>query len=130
MNCAVKYDEIPEASPTRDDLINTNIDLVKFIVDKIAVTLPKHIDLDDLVGAAYIGLVKAADRFDSNREVIFRTFAEDHIRGAVLDELRSMDILSRGLRARAKFGQVAELQVINVNYFHLSATIKIPVSAM
>ena len=54
------------------------------------------------MSAAVIGLINAADRFDPERGVLFKTFAEQHVRGTILDELRSLDVLSRSMRDKYK----------------------------
>jgi RNA polymerase sigma factor for flagellar operon FliA len=89
-------------APNRDDLVVSHLPLVKFIVDRIAAALPPHLDRDDLRSAAVIGLISAAERFDPSRGVQFKTFAEQRIRGTVMDELRSQDWLTRSLRDKFK----------------------------
>jgi RNA polymerase sigma factor for flagellar operon FliA len=75
---------------------------VSYLVSKIALQLPPHIDKQDLTSAAMVGLINAADRFDPERGVLFKTFAEQHVRGTILDELRSYDVLSRSMRDKFK----------------------------
>ena len=86
----------------RDELVLEHLPLVKFLVSRIAIHLPPHLDQDDLMGAAVIGLITAAERFDPNRGVKFKTFAEQRIRGTIMDELRAQDWLSRSLREKFK----------------------------
>lgn len=86
----------------REQLIIDHIPLVNYLVNRIAAKLPQHLDQQDLVSAAMIGLINAADRFDPARGVMFKTFAEQHIRGTILDELRSYDVLSRSMRDKYK----------------------------
>lgn len=86
----------------RESLIVENLHLVKYLVARIASQLPPHLDLQDLNSAATVGLIHAVDRFDPERAVLFKTFAEQHIRGAILDELRSLDVLSRTMRDKYK----------------------------
>lgn len=88
--------------PTRNELVASHLSLVRFVVDRIASTLPPHLDRDDLKSAAMVGLISAAERFEPSRGVQFRTFAEQRIRGSVMDELRTQDWLSRGLRGKFK----------------------------
>jgi RNA polymerase sigma factor for flagellar operon FliA len=89
-------------SAVRERLILDHIPLVRYLVSRIAVKLPPHIDLQDLMSSAMIGLINAADRFDVSRGVLFKTFAEQHVRGTILDELRSYDVLSRAMRDKYK----------------------------
>jgi RNA polymerase sigma factor FliA len=92
-----------ENSPMdREALILEHMPLAKYLVGRIAYQLPPHLDKQDLMSAAVIGLINAADRFDSTRGVLFKTFAEQHIRGTIIDELRSYDVLSRSMRDKYK----------------------------
>ena len=105
MNCLLKaYEqEAQRGVPlSRDELVVTHLPLVKFIVDRIASSLPPHLDRDDLRSAAVIGLISAAERFDPTRGVQFKTFAEQRIRGTIMDELRAQDWLTRSLRDKFK----------------------------
>jgi RNA polymerase sigma factor for flagellar operon FliA len=105
MNCLLKaYEQEANrgAPPTRDELVVAHLPLVKFIVDRIAFSLPPHLDRDDLRSAAVIGLISAAERFDPSRGVQFKTFAEQRIRGTIMDELRAQDWLTRSLRDKFK----------------------------
>lgn len=105
MNCLVKvYEQEAQrgAISRRDELVLSHLQLVKFLVGRIAIHLPSHLDQDDLVSAAFIGLISAAERFDPSRGVKFKTFAEQRIRGTIMDELRAQDWLSRSLREKFK----------------------------
>jgi len=105
MNCLVKaYEQEAQRSSvqSRDELIVSHLPLVKFLVGRIASQLPPHLDQDDLMSAAVIGLITAAERFDPSRGIQFKTFAEQRIRGTILDELRSQDWLTRSLRDKFK----------------------------
>lgn len=93
------YGDIPAS---RDNLIIAHLPLVKYLVGRIAPQLPPHVDQQDLMSAAVIGLINAADRFNPDRGVLFKTFAEQHVRGTILDELRSYDVLSRSMREKYK----------------------------
>ncbi|CAH2030007.1 FliA/WhiG family RNA polymerase sigma factor [Trichlorobacter ammonificans] len=86
----------------RETLILQHLPLVKYLVNRMSAQLPAHLDSQDLASAAVVGLVNAADRFDSSRGVQFKTFAEQHIRGAILDELRACDSMSRTMRDKCK----------------------------
>jgi RNA polymerase sigma factor for flagellar operon FliA len=89
-------------SADREQLILDHIPLVHYLVNRMAAKLPPHLDQQDLMSSAMIGLINAADRFDPSRGVLFKTFAEQHVRGTVLDELRSHDVLSRSMRDKFK----------------------------
>lgn len=83
-------------------MIIDHLPLVKYLVGRIVPQLPSHVDPQDLTSAAMIGLINAADRYDPERGVLFKTFAEQHVRGTILDELRSYDVLSRSMRDKYK----------------------------
>ncbi len=105
MNCLLKaYEEETQraAIPNRDELIVSHLPLVKYLVGRIASQLPPHLDREDLMSAAVIGLITAAERFDPMRGVQFKTFVEQRIRGTIMDELRSQDWLTRSLRDKFK----------------------------
>jgi RNA polymerase sigma factor FliA len=76
--------------------------LVKYVVDRLALHLPKSVERDDLVSAAIIGLFDALEKYDSSKGTKFETYAIWRIRGAILDELRSLDWASRSIRRKAR----------------------------
>ncbi|MBW2637036.1 MAG: FliA/WhiG family RNA polymerase sigma factor [Deltaproteobacteria bacterium] len=84
----------------RDKLIMKYAPLVKNIVGRIAMRLPNYLNKDDLINAGIIGLMEALEKFDETRNVRFETYAGFRIRGAVLDELRSIDIVPRSVRSK------------------------------
>ncbi len=76
--------------------------LVKYVVDRLMVHLPKSVERDDLVSAAIIGLFDALEKYDASKGTKFETYAIWRIRGAILDELRALDWASRSIRRRAR----------------------------
>lgn len=86
----------------RDDEIVRNLPLVHSVVERIAVHLPPHVDKEDLFHAGVIGLIDALDRFDASRKNALSTYAVLRIRGAILDELRARDVVSRTMRSHMK----------------------------
>ncbi len=88
-------------TPEADKLIIEYAPLIKFIAQRIAVRLPPHIELDDLVSAGVMGLIDAIGKFDPSKDTQFKTYAEIRIRGAILDELRALDWVPRSVRQRA-----------------------------
>ena len=86
----------------RNALIERYLPLVRFHGEKLSHKLPDEVELDDLVSAGIFGLMDAIDAFDVNREVKFETYCAQRIRGAMLDELRTMDWVPRLVRARAR----------------------------
>ncbi len=89
------------AEPERESLMLENIRLVKIIAHHIAVHLPPHIDVNDLMSAGTIGLLESIDKFDSSRGIKFKTYASIRIRGAIMDELRGMDWMTRSMREKS-----------------------------
>jgi RNA polymerase sigma factor for flagellar operon FliA len=91
-------------SPDKELVARRNEYAAKFfpyiekVARRLARRLPAHIDIEDLVSAGVIGLMEAAERFDPSRADRFEAFADFRIRGAMLDELRSRDTLSRDMR--------------------------------
>ncbi|PXF55583.1 MAG: FliA/WhiG family RNA polymerase sigma factor [Deltaproteobacteria bacterium] len=85
----------------RDEVIIKYAPLVKNIVERIALKLPSYVNKDDLINAGIIGLISALKKFDETRNVLFETYARFRIRGAVLDELRSRDGVSRSAKNKA-----------------------------
>ncbi|MFH1760998.1 MAG: FliA/WhiG family RNA polymerase sigma factor [bacterium] len=86
----------------KDKLLVEYSYLVKYTARRIAVNLPQSVELDDLIGAGVMGLIKAMEKFDPTLEVKFETFATHKIRGAILDELRSLDWVPRSIRSKSK----------------------------
>ncbi len=91
------------ASPvSKDEALRRYFPLVKYVVDKIASGLPKSIERGDLTNTALIGLFDAMEKYDEGRGTKFETYAIWRIKGAVLDELRSLDWASRTTRRKAR----------------------------
>jgi RNA polymerase sigma factor for flagellar operon FliA len=86
----------------RDTLIRHTIGLVRRVAGRLALRLPPHVELDDLESAGIPGLLAAIEGYDPDKDVEFAAYAQVRIRGAILDELRSMDILPRSLREKAR----------------------------
>ena len=91
----------PLSAREREEFILGYAPLVRRIAHRIAVRLPPHLDLEDLVNSGFLGLMDALQKFDPDRNIAFRTYAEFRIRGAILDELRSRDWLPRSVREKA-----------------------------
>ena len=79
----------------REELILRYLPLVKYIIGRLPAHGPSILDLDDLKSYGTLGLMKAIDRYDPSRGVDFKIFAIKHIRGSIIDALRSLSILSR-----------------------------------
>ena len=85
----------------RNILMENYLHLVRYNAERIHVKLPDEVELDDLMSAGIFGLMDAINAFDLERGVKFETYCAPRIRGAILDELRSMDWVPRLVRSRA-----------------------------
>ena len=85
----------------RNILMENYLHLVRYNAERVHVKLPDEVELDDLMSAGIFGLMDAIDAFDLERGVKFETYCAPRIRGAILDELRSMDWVPRLVRSRA-----------------------------
>ncbi len=101
-----------EEQGLRDRLILHYSPLVKYVAGRVGVGLPPNIEQSDLVSYGIFGLIDAITKFDLAREIKFETYAITRIRGAIIDELRSIDWIPRSVRAKAKSVEraYAELQ--------------------
>src|SRR5262245_45692273 len=86
----------------RDALIHETLPLIKHIAHRVAMKLPSNVELRDLINAGVLGLLDAIDKFEPERNVKFKTYAEVRIRGAILDSLRNLDWAPRSLRKKRK----------------------------
>ena len=86
----------------RERLLMEHLVSVRFIARKLHQTLPRHVELDDLISAGMVGLMEACSRFDARRHVQFKSYAQFRIRGAILDWLRTLDWGPRELRRKAR----------------------------
>src|SRR6201986_451334 len=84
----------------RNRLIEQYLPLVKYNGERIWSRLPDGVELDDLISAGVFGLMDAIDAFDLSRGVKFETYCVPRIRGAMLDELRTMDWVPRLVRSK------------------------------
>jgi len=98
----------PRATPKRlkrndrDKLAEEYLPLVRHVVSRIAANLPAHVDTDELFQVGSVGLVNASRSFDTSRGVAFKTYAFALIRGAILDELRRLDVVPRSTREKIR----------------------------
>ena len=94
-----KVDGSPEA---REKLIVHYAPLVKYVASRVATGLPANVEQADLVSYGIFGLIDALEKFDPSREIKFETYAIPRIRGAIIDELRSLDWVPRSVRFKAR----------------------------
>jgi RNA polymerase sigma factor for flagellar operon FliA len=86
----------------RERLVVAYSPLVKFIAGRMASGLPSHVEESDLISYGLLGLIGAIERFEPERDIKFETFAVARVKGAIIDELRSLDWVPRSVRARAR----------------------------
>ncbi|MBE7439569.1 MAG: RNA polymerase sigma factor WhiG [Spirochaetales bacterium] len=86
----------------RDYLAEKYAPLVKYVAGKVAIGMPQNVEFDDLVSYGSFGLLDAIEKFDPERDIKFKTYAMTRIRGAIFDELRSIDWIPRSIRQKAK----------------------------
>lgn len=91
-----------DANLSEEEALKAHLPLVRSVVDRMRASLPAHLEIQDLYSVGLLGLIQARRKFDPTLGVTFSTYATMRIRGAVLDELRRMDWMSRSLRTRAR----------------------------
>lgn len=97
----LRYRDAKRDPAVREQLILEHTPLIRYVAGRIAMRLPGHVVLDDLLSAGVVGLIDAVDKFDPGKKVLFKTYAEFRIRGAILDELRAMDWVPRSVRKKS-----------------------------
>ena len=86
----------------RDVLLMEHLPTVRYLARRIHERLPQHVELDDLVSAGIVGLIDAFSKFDRDKKVQFKSYAQFRIRGAILDSLRTLDWSPRELRRKGR----------------------------
>ena len=86
----------------RNQIAEYYLPLVKIVCGRLAVSLPQHLDKDDLLSSGFFGLLDAIDRFDISRNIKFETYAGVRIRGAMIDYLRSKDWIPVSMRQKIR----------------------------
>lgn len=87
---------------SRETLLLKYLPLVKYVASKMMFSLPTCVDYNDLMSAGVMGLIGALERFNPDQGVKFETFVLPRIKGAILDELRTLDWAPRSLRSKAR----------------------------
>jgi RNA polymerase sigma factor FliA len=97
---------------SREAIVHKYLHLVKYVAGRISISLPPQVETNDLVSEGIIGLLDAIEKYDDGRGVKFETYAVARINGAILDSLRSLDWVPRGVRQRSRDLErgVAELE--------------------
>lgn len=91
----------------KDKLLAEYTPLVRYTAQRMAVNLPKSVELGDLIGAGVMGLIRAVETFDLSLGFKFETYATHKVRGAILDDLRALDWVPRSVRQKSRKVQQA-----------------------
>ncbi len=86
----------------RESIILQYAPLVKYVAGRLSIALPPVLDMDDVLSSGMVGLIRAVEHYDPTRGVPFENYAVTCIKGAILDQLRSLDVISRSVRQRAR----------------------------
>jgi len=95
----------------RERLVVAYSPLVKFVAGRLGAGLPSHVEDADLISYGLMGLIGSIERFEPERGIKFETFAMTRIRGAIIDELRSLDWVPRSVRSRAREIEAAQAKL-------------------
>jgi RNA polymerase sigma factor for flagellar operon FliA len=107
------HQAIPSGDAHRDQLIKEFAHVIRAMAHRLAFRLPAYLDAEDLISVGTIGLMDAMEKYDPNREAKFKTYAEFRIRGAMLDEIRSMDWIPRSVHERIGLLQKTHIVLLN-----------------
>ncbi len=97
-----RYSQSSHGTSLENKLVEQYLPLVKTVVGRLAMTLPAHVNSDDLYSAGLVGLLNAVRRFNPKSGSSFETYARVRIRGAIFDELRRLDWVPRSIHDKAK----------------------------
>lgn len=86
----------------RERLVVAYSPLVKYVAGRMGAKLPSHVEEADLISYGLVGLIGSIERYELDRDIKFETYAVQRIRGAIIDELRSLDWVPRSVRAKAR----------------------------
>jgi len=97
----VRYKE-KDDQDAREALIVRYIRVVKYIAGRMAIHVPPSVEMNDLIGWGMLGLLDAVEKFDHRQDIKFTTYASIRVRGAIIDQIRSLDWAPRSLRSMAR----------------------------
>jgi RNA polymerase sigma factor for flagellar operon FliA len=96
-------------------LMIEHLPIVRFIARRMHERLPQHVPIEDIYSAGVVGLLDAVTKFDPSKRILFRTYAQHRIRGAILDSLRTLDWIPRKLRRKGRAIEQA-IQTLKAQY--------------
>ena len=103
----------PAAAISREQTLLETLPLVHYVARRIHERVPESVEFDDLVSAGVVGLIDAYNKFDASKNVLFRTYAQLRVRGAILDSLRGLDWAPRELRRKARDMEEAKQRLMH-----------------
>jgi RNA polymerase sigma factor for flagellar operon FliA len=106
-----QYKKIRPGTPKEAELIEQYLPFVKNVVGRLALSLPSHVDLDDLYSAGLVGLLNAVRNYDPTAGSSFESYARVRIRGSIFDELRRLDWVPRSVHDKARKVQAVIQQI-------------------
>lgn len=109
-----KYRVVP-GSPAESRLVEEYLPLVKHVVGRMSMSLPAHIDLQEIYSSGLVGLLQAVRQFDPEGGSTFESYARVRIRGAILDEMRKMDWVPRSIHEKARKVQMVMDRLEQIN---------------
>jgi RNA polymerase sigma factor FliA len=109
------YSRVTPGSAAEDALVQQHLPLVRQVVGRLALSLPAHVDMDDLYSSGLVGLLSAVRQFKPNGGSSFESYARVRIRGAIFDELRRLDWVPRSVHDKARKVQAVMQQLEQAN---------------
>jgi RNA polymerase sigma factor for flagellar operon FliA len=107
----------PGLTAEQERVLVEHLPMVRFLARRIHERLPQHVDIEDLVSAGVVGLMDAFSKFDPDKKVQFRSYAQFRVRGAILDSLRTLDWSPRELRRKGR-AVVEAIRVLTARLGH------------
>ncbi len=105
------YGRVAQGSNDENDLVLQHLTLVRQVVGRLAMSMPSHVDQDDLYSSGLVGLLNAVRNFDPQGGSTFESYARVRIRGAIFDELRRLDWVPRSIHDKARKVQAVMQQL-------------------
>ena len=115
---------VPMLNGEQERVLLEHLPIVRFLARRIHERLPQHVDIEDLVSAGVAGLMDAFAKFDPDKKVQFRSYAQFRIRGAILDSLRTLDWSPRELRRKGRAVEEA-IRAVTARLGHAAGEVEV-----
>lgn len=112
---AKRYKYVKPGNAAEAEIVEEYLPLVKTVVGRLAMSLPPHVDIEDLYSSGLVGLLNAVRNFDPKGGSTFESYARVRIRGAVYDELRRLDWVPRSVHDKARKVQTVMQRLEQIN---------------